>query len=72
MKLATSGKRTRLLLTKEQIVYLQLEVEGVGLLPLCAQRRVAESVERSPRAYAAMVGNGQALFVIVKPAHKKV
>lgn len=71
-KLTKASNGTRRLLSKEQIVYLQLEADGVGLLPLRSRHRVAESVELSPTADSITVGNGQALVVRVKCAREKV
>jgi uncharacterized protein (DUF433 family) len=52
----------RRLLTKEQLIYLQLEAEGLRLLP----------IQRSPRINLIAIGNGTALFVEVKTARRKV
>jgi uncharacterized protein (DUF433 family) len=71
-RVAKTAKGARRLLTKEQIVYLQLEAEGVRLLPLRARRRVVEKIELSPKVDAIRIGNGQALLVEVKSAREKV
>jgi uncharacterized protein (DUF433 family) len=71
-KLAKTAQGSRRLLTKEQIVYLQLEAEGVRLLPLRVRRRVAERIEVAPKVDTITLGNGHALLVEVKAAREKV
>lgn len=71
-KRAKSGKTVRRLLAKNQIVYLQLEAEGLRVLPLRVRRLVAQAVGASPRAKMLSVGNGTALQVALKPARQKV
>src|SRR5205807_1358640 len=44
-----SGTTIRRLLTKEQLIYLQLEAEGLRLLPVGTRRQIAESIQRSPK-----------------------
>jgi len=44
-----SGRTVRRLLTKEQLIYLQLEVEGLRLLPVGTRREIADSIQRSPK-----------------------
>lgn len=67
-----SGTTLRRLLTKEQLVYLQLEAEGLRLLPLETRREIAASIERSPKADSMAIGKGTALFVEFKTARCKV
>src|SRR5690349_22849714 len=67
-----SGATVRRLLTKEQLIYLQLEAEGLRLLPVGTRRRIAESIQQSPRADLMAVGNGTVLFVECKAARGKV
>ena len=69
---ARSGTAVRRLLTKEQLIYLQLEAEGLRLLPVGTRREIAESIQRSPKADALAVGNGTVLFVEFKYARRKV
>jgi len=71
-KKARAGKTVRRLLAKDQIVYLQLEAEGLRVLPLRIRRLVAAAVGASPRANTVSVGNGTALQVAVKPARQRV
>jgi uncharacterized protein (DUF433 family) len=67
-----SGRTVRRLLTKEQLIYLQLEVEGLRLLPVGTRREIADSIQRSPKADVLAVGNGTVLFVEFKAARRKV
>jgi uncharacterized protein (DUF433 family) len=67
-----SGATVRRLLTKEQLIYLQLEAEGLRLLPVGARREIAESMQRSPKTNLIAVGDGTALFVEIKAARRKV
>jgi uncharacterized protein (DUF433 family) len=69
---ARSGTTVRRLLTKEQLIYLQLEAEGLRLLPVGTRREIAESIQRSPKTDLMAVGNGTALFVEFKAARRKV
>jgi uncharacterized protein (DUF433 family) len=69
---ARSGGSVRRLLTKEQLIYLQLEAEGLRLLPVGTRREIAESIQRSPRADLMAIGNGTVLFVEFKTARRKV
>jgi uncharacterized protein (DUF433 family) len=62
----------RRLLSKEQVLYLQLEADGVRLLPLRTRRELAKAIARSPHVDAVQVSNGQALVVEVKKARRKV
>ncbi len=69
---ARAGATVRRLLTKEQLIYLQLEAEGLRLLPVGTRREIAESIRRSPEADLMAIGNGTALFVEFKAARRKV
>ncbi len=42
------GSETQRLLSREQLVYLRLEVEGIRLLPVSSRREVARAIESSP------------------------
>ncbi len=69
---ARSGTTVRRLLTKEQLIYLQLEAEGLRLLPVGTRREIAESIQRSPKADVMAIGNGTVLFVEFKAARRRV
>jgi uncharacterized protein (DUF433 family) len=70
-KTAGTGGTVRRLLTREQIVYLQLEAEGVRLLPLSARRSVAKAMRRSPQIDEVALGNGHVLLIKVSTARRK-
>jgi uncharacterized protein (DUF433 family) len=67
-----SGGSVRRLLTKEQLIYLQLEAEGLRLLPVGTRREIAESIQRSPDAEKLPVTNGTALLIEIGVARRTV
>lgn len=67
-----SGSTVRRLLTKEQLIYLQLEAEGLRLLPIGTRREIADAIQQSPAADRLPIGAGTALSLEVKPARRKV
>ena len=69
---ARSGTTIRRLLSKEQLIYLQLEAEGLRLLPVTTRREIAESVQRSPKTETLPVANGTALRIEVGTARRAV
>ncbi len=69
---ARSGATLRRLLTKEQLIYLQLESEGLRLLPVGTRREIADSIQRSPKTEKLPVANGAALLVEIGTARRKV
>ncbi len=69
---ARSGATARRLLTKEHVIFLQLEAEGLRLLPLETRREIAELIRQSPKANRLAVGNGTALHIEVRAARRKV
>jgi uncharacterized protein (DUF433 family) len=54
------------------LIYLQLEMEGLRLLPVGTRREIADSIQRSPDTDVLAVGNGTVLFVEFKAARRKV
>src|SRR5712692_4152926 len=71
-RMARSGATVRRLLTKEQLIFLQLEAEGLRLLPVGTRREIAESIQRSPQTEELPVANGTALRIEIGPARRKV
>jgi uncharacterized protein (DUF433 family) len=71
-RIARSGATVRRLLTKEQLIFLQLEGEGLRLLPVGTRREIAESIQRSPKADELHVSNGTALRIEVGTARRKI
>lgn len=69
---ARSGGTVRRLLTKEQLIYLQLEAEGLRLLPVETRRKIAASIERSPKTKKLPVANATALLVEIGGARRRV
>jgi uncharacterized protein (DUF433 family) len=60
------------LLTKEHLIFLQLEAEGLRLLPLGTRREIAELLQQSPNTNQLPVADGTAIRIEVKPARRKV
>jgi uncharacterized protein (DUF433 family) len=69
---ARAGAIVRRLLSKEQLIYLQLEADGVRLLPVGTRREIAESVQRSPKTEKLSVANGAALLIEIGTARRAV
>jgi uncharacterized protein (DUF433 family) len=69
---ARSGAVVRRLLTREQLIYLQLEAQGLRLLPVRTRRELAESIQRSPEKERLSVADGTALRIEVGTARRKV
>jgi len=69
---ARAGATVRRLLTKEQLIYLQLEAEGLRLLPVGTRREIAESIQRSPKTEKLPVANGTALKIEIGTARRAV
>src|SRR6267143_6941663 len=60
------GRSVQRMLTREQVLYLRLEVEGVGLLPIAARRAIAKKIDASPEIDAVVLTEGSALVIQVK------
>ena len=69
---ARSGATVRRLLTKEQLIFLQLEAEGLRLLPVGTRREIAESIRRSPKTEKLRVANGTALLIEIGSARRTI
>jgi uncharacterized protein (DUF433 family) len=69
---ARSGATVRRLLTKEQLIFLQLEAEGLRLLPVGTRREIAESIQRSPKSEKLRVANGTALVIEIGSARRRI
>ena len=57
---------------RRDLVYLRLEAEGVGLLPVATRREVAREIESAPNADFIVVSGSSALVIQVKNARKDV
>jgi uncharacterized protein (DUF433 family) len=71
-RMARSGTTVRRLLTKEQLIFLQLEAEGLRLLPVGTRREIAETIQRSPKTKTLHVANGTALLIEIGSARRKI
>lgn len=69
---ARSDAMLRRLLTKEQLIFLQLEGEGLRLLPRATRRQIARLIQQSPKTDRLPVGEGTALRLEVRPARRRV
>jgi uncharacterized protein (DUF433 family) len=69
---ARSGATVRRLLSKEQLIFLQLEAEGLRLLPVGTRREIAESIQRSPKTEKLRVANGTAILIEIGPARRRM
>jgi uncharacterized protein (DUF433 family) len=67
-----SGVTVRRLLTKEHLIFLQLEAEGLRLLPVATRRQIADLLQHAPNTDQLPVGEGTALSVEVKPARRRM
>jgi len=66
------GTSVHRLLTKEDLIYLQLEAEGLRLLPVATRREIAETIQRSPQSDNVAIGNARAISVKCGDARRKV
>ena len=60
------GRSIQRMLSREQVLYLRLEAEGVRLLPIAARRAIAKKIESSPGIDAVVLTEGSALVIQVK------
>jgi uncharacterized protein (DUF433 family) len=61
-----TGRSIQRMLSREQVLYLRLEAEGVRLLPMAARRAIAKKIESSPEIDTAILAEGPALIIQVK------
>src|SRR5882762_11372231 len=61
-----TGRSIQRMLSREQVLYLRLEAEGVRLLPIAARRVIAKKIETSPEIDVVLVTEGSALLIQVK------
>jgi len=61
-----NGRSIQRMLSREQVLYLRLEAEGVRLLPMAARRAIAKKIESSPGIDAVVLREGSALLIRVK------
>jgi uncharacterized protein (DUF433 family) len=61
-----TGRSIQRMLSREQVLYLRLEAEGVRLLPIAARRAIAKKIESSPEIDTVILTEGSALTIQVK------
>jgi uncharacterized protein (DUF433 family) len=61
-----SGRSIQRMLSREQVLYLRLEAEGVRLLPIASRRAIAKKIESTPGIDAVVLTEGSALVIQVK------
>jgi uncharacterized protein (DUF433 family) len=71
-KVVREGRSLYRLLSKPQVLYLQLEANGLRCLPLATRRQIARSLEQAPNADTVPVSQGGALVVEIKAARKRM
>jgi uncharacterized protein (DUF433 family) len=71
-KVVREGRSLYRLLSKPQVLYLQLEANGLRCLPLATRRKIARAIERAPNADMVPVSRGGVLVVEIKAARKRV
>ena len=67
-----TGRSVQRLLSWEQLVYLRLEAEGLGLLPVAERRKIAKQIEADAGIDAIFVSEGRALLIQVKTVRKEL
>src|ERR1700733_2394298 len=61
-----TGRSIQRMLSREQVLYLRLEAEGVRLLPIAARRAIAKKIESTPEIDIVCLTEGSALIIQVK------
>ena len=67
-----AGRSVQRLLSWEQLVYLRLEAEGLGLLPVAERRKIAKQIEADAGIDVVSVSEGSALLIQVKTVRKEL
>jgi uncharacterized protein (DUF433 family) len=71
-KVVREGRSLYRLLSKPQVLYLQLEANGLRCLPLATRRQIARAIEQAPAAAVLPVSQGGALVVEIRAARKQM
>ena len=71
-RIMRSGTAVRRLLTKDHLLFLQLEAEGLRLLPLGTRREIADMLHESPKANLLTISNCKAILIEIKATRRKV
>jgi uncharacterized protein (DUF433 family) len=67
-----TGRSIQRMLSREQVLYLRLEAEGVRLLPLATRRAIAKKIESSPEVDAVILAQGSAVVIQVKSVRREL
>jgi uncharacterized protein (DUF433 family) len=67
-----TGRSIQRMLSREQVLYLRLEAEGVRLLPIAARRAIARKIESSPEVDAVVLTEGSAVVIQVKSVRREL
>lgn len=67
-----TGRSVQRLLSWEQLVYLRLEAEGLGLLPVAERRKIAKQIEADAGIDVVSVSQGSALLIQVKAVREEL
>jgi uncharacterized protein (DUF433 family) len=67
-----SGGSVQRLLSWEQLVYLRLEAEGLGLLPVAERRKIAKQIQANPAIDTLSPSEGRALLIQVKTVRQEL
>lgn len=71
-RVVREGRSLYRMLSKAQVLYLQLEANGLRCLPLATRRQIARAVEQEPTADVVPVSPGGALVVEMKMAREQM
>jgi len=61
-----TGRSIQRMLSREQVLYMRLEAQGVRLLPIAARRAIAKKIESSPEIDSVFLVEGSAVVIQVK------
>lgn len=67
-----TGRSVQRLLSWEQLVYLRLEAEGLGLLPVAERRKIAKQIEADAGIDVVSLSEGSALLIQVKAVRNEL
>jgi len=71
-KVVREGRTINRMLSRSQVLYLQLEANGLRCLPLAIRRQIARAVEATPNVDSVPVSQSGALVVEIKSARKQM
>ena len=71
-KRVREGQTVKRLLSKAQLLYLQMEAKGLRSLPLATRRQIARAVELDPEIDAMVVSEGSVIVIQCKFARQEL